>query len=283
MRHGPKTDQARRCTLAQLSVATIALSILTALVFAWVSYARPRAKMAACTRQLQQIGQAINLYRSDFSDHLPPWLSNLYPNYVKHQDIFICPSDDHRGAEGAIPPWCRGYRFAETNDCTNCTSAGSSGGMVEYGGAVVEPRTVRNADVKGVSYFYEFSISRCSCWMDFDAPMFPDVLCGNSDGVVSWREATMARVRGLYADPGAPDMRAIADAESASGNATPMVRCLWHASLDFRSTDLNKLLTLVLDGQHVYALDDHIPKGRGFPSRRWLCKPQAGPRSDRPG
>jgi len=279
MRHALKSHDARGYTLVQLLLTAMALSVLTALLFSWVSYARPRARMAACTSQLRQIGQAINLYRSDFSDHLPPWLSNLYPKYVKQQHIFICPSDDHRGTEGAIPSWCSGYQFAETDDTSSRTSAGGSDAMVEYGEALVDPRSVRNADVRGVGYFYQFGILRCSWWMDFDLPMLPDVLCGNSDGVVSWREAMMARASELDADFRASDTRAMPDPESASADETHMVYCLWHASRDSGRADVNKLLTLVLDGEHVYALDDHLVSGHGQVIPRSVslnCGPQSG-------
>ena len=255
MRHRRQTRQAYRLTLEELLLAAIIVSLATAVVLAWAREARPWARLNTCRRQLGRLGEAINLYRADFNDQLPPWLSVLHPKYVRDQRTFLCPSDKHKGMEGGTPSWFRGSQFAETDDHANCTSGDGPGEVVRYGDAYVKPKEVRNAAVRGVSYHYNFCMSRCSWWADAGRPKFPDVVCGNSDGVVSRREAMMVDVRGLSEDPAAPDTKAVADPEYATGDGTHMVRCLWRPPLRrVPRSELLGFLTLALDGQHVYAL-----------------------------
>jgi peroxiredoxin len=57
------------------------------------------AKMAACTRQMEQLGQALQKYERE-RGHWPDQLSDLYPKYVSDRALFHCPADPTAGSPG---------------------------------------------------------------------------------------------------------------------------------------------------------------------------------------
>lgn len=226
-------------TLIELLVVIAIVAILAAILMPALSRARKSAREAKCISQLKQISTTMEIYRTDYKEEttMPPWLSSMYPEYVRELRIFECPEDQSKGFEGGVPPWSKGSQFEEADDNENCTSED----LVNYGDSTgVKPSEVRNPDVKGVSYIYEFNMSRCSWWMDGGKPNFPDVVCGNEDGVVSWKEAKMTEVKGLVASStGDPSTEAEDDPNEKFGGHVPMVRCFWHTSKEWRDeTDL---------------------------------------------
>jgi len=78
--------------------------------------------------------------------------------------------------------------------------------------------------------------------MDQGKPMFPDALCGNSDGVVAWREARMAYEEGHI------------DRDLKLEGHVPMVRCYHHASPDWREAE-EHALNLSYGNHNVYKSD----------------------------
>ena len=50
-----------------------------------------------CKKNLTTMYEAITAYRRDHKD-LPAWLSELVPNYIKNQNIFVCPTVKKTGA-----------------------------------------------------------------------------------------------------------------------------------------------------------------------------------------
>ena len=233
-------------TLIELLVVVAIIGVLAAILLPALAAARRRTREAKCTTQLRQISQCMQMYKVDFKDRMPPWLSNMYPNHIRDHRIMICPQDGSKGLDGSRPDWAREDvdQFKETDDTESCTSGDDPDELVSYGDAKnVKPKVVRNQEVKGVSYLYEFNISRCSWWMDQGKSMSPDMVCGNGDGVVAWKEVRMAEMEGLVGDP-----------DQKFEGHVPMVRCFHHASSDWRESK-DHALNLSYGNHNVYKSD----------------------------
>ena len=115
---------ARAFTLLELLIVAIVLVIAAALLIWAFPRGRRSTVCGGCVWNLRTISHAIAIYRVDYRDELPPWLSNLYPAYAKDKRVFLCPADRSKGLEGGIPPWSKGSQFGETDDNANCTSVG---------------------------------------------------------------------------------------------------------------------------------------------------------------
>ena len=244
-------------TLIELLVVVVIIGVLAAILLPALAAARRHTREAKCINQLRQISHCMQMYKVDFKDRMPPWLSNMYPNHIRDHRIMICPQDGSKGRDGSRPDWAREEvdQFKETDDTESCASSDDPDELVSYGDATnVKPKEVRSQDVKGVSYLYDFNISRCSWWMDQGKPMFPDTVCGNGDGVVAWNEARMADVEGLVADPSNPNMTAVPDSEQKFEGHVPMVRCFHHASSDWRESK-DHALNLSYGNHNVYKSD----------------------------
>ncbi len=231
-------------TLIELLVVIVIIGILAAILMPALSIARKKARESRCIANLNQFYKAFEMYGTDYPKDRPPWLSNMYKNYISDKRLYICPNDAvYQGTEGGVPPWSRGSQFEEADDTENCTSGDAADELVTYGDSTnVKPKDVRNPEIKACSYMYEFNMSRCSWWMDGGKPMYPDVVVGNHDGVVSWREAKETEVQGLVEDPSDPDNKAIEDREEKYDGWVPIIRCFWHVSknwLDKRDLVLN--------------------------------------------
>lgn len=243
-------------TLIELLVVIAIIGILAAILMPALARARKNAREAKCISQLKQIATALEFYKIDFKDEQPPWLSVMYPKHMRDERIFWCPEDISKGFEGSVPPWSKGSQFEETDDTENCTAGDDADELVTYGDSEdVKPKDVRNPDLKGVSYMYEFGMSRCSWWMDGGKPLFADVVCGNQDGVVSWYEAKVTEIKGLVEDGADPDNKAVEDPNEKYGGHVPVVRCFWHTSQQWRDnwpTGVDFALNLACGHTNVY-------------------------------
>ena len=96
-------------TLIELLVVIAIIAILAAILFPVFSRAREKARQAACSSNLKQLGLAVKMYSSDWDECLPRvcsrgtpagcpglpwkcWMSDIYP-YVKNWELFCCPSE----------------------------------------------------------------------------------------------------------------------------------------------------------------------------------------------
>jgi len=215
----------RAFTLIELLVVIAIIAILVAILLPVLSRVKQQGWMADCTSQLNQFGKAIAIYQSNFEDYTPPWLSVLYPQYIKAEQLFTCPADESDGTAGVIPTYVTQgeNKFLETWDAEGNTCETPPG-----------VQGMRNTDIKRCSYLYEFCWAECSWWT---GGIFPDQgqYNGNGDGYVSWLEAKYTERKGLAEDAGG---NIVTYDDEAYGGHVPILRCFWHTNEnDFRDAD----------------------------------------------
>ena len=214
MRWASRLFQRLCFTLIELLVVIAIIGILAGILLPVLARARERARRAKCTSNLKQFGTLLATYRLAHDDFDPPWMSVLYPEYLRADELFICPSDPDLGKNGIQPLFVGRVpkKFWEIYD-TDQTTCTEPAGVLE----------MRNTDINADSYSYEFSWSKCSWWAGTD---FPDQAKyrGNEDGVVSWREAKRMEQYG-YVEAGG-EIKQLDD--EAYGDHVPVLRCFWH-------------------------------------------------------
>ena len=147
-------------TLIELLVVIAIIAILAAILFPVFSQARDKARQAACTSNLKQVGLALLQYAQDYDGFFPAayaypfcwdncprliWADYCQP-YIKNTQIFACPStprnfvlgDDVRRCAPTIAmwgdpplgtttrPWPFGYMWNEGYDDGNEWSNGGA-------------------------------------------------------------------------------------------------------------------------------------------------------------
>jgi len=228
-------------TLIELLVVIVIITILAAILLPAFQKARESSRVASCTNNLHQFSVAFNMYRVDYEDDLPPWLSRLYPKYITNKELLICPNDESEGEDGGRPdrdPF-KGTvsQFTECDDNDNNTAADHE---VQYGDVMVKPKEIRNPDIHACSYMYEFNIALCSWWGE---GLYPDE-AGNNDGVVSWKEAKKyVEMLGLQPD-------GTYDKTVAYRGHVPVIRCWQHIGQRWDSKAV--VLNLAVEDENVY-------------------------------
>ena len=241
-------------TLIELLVVIAIIGILAAFLLPALSSAKARAKVTQCQNNIHQFDLALKTYELDFiDDPLPPWMSNLYPNYVAAKKLYLCPLDPTNGRHGGKPPWQddEAQHFVETWD------------FKDSGAEAKDPEAyaVQNHDIEANSYIYEFCAAECSWWnagyewpegsgnfATLDAVNMVDRIHASGDTIVSWREVKEWEVIRV-------------------GAWTPMLRCFWHTDQDFENDKINVL--------NLGAYDHQIYKS-GTSGDSWKYRGQGG-------
>ena len=153
-------------SLLELLAVIVILGMLAGLGAPMVISAQRQARQADCRSNLRQFGIALAAYRSDHNGLNPPWLSNLFPDYIDGKDVYLCKSD-------------RDIRRSTSNYHPIPTELHDQYGFDYY--TEVEDfgtgrENGRNNEINLNSYFYEFSAAECT-WdheeahdMDGEAP-----------------------------------------------------------------------------------------------------------------
>ena len=131
-------------------VVTI-IGILATMTTSVVGAARRQARQTDCKSNLRQMGVAILVYRGEHNGANPPWLSNLYPEYLDDRRVFICRSDKGKGLgpirPADLPKKAEPEKFPE---------------VIDNDSGIHERHEAQNTNVRANSYFYEFSAADCS-------------------------------------------------------------------------------------------------------------------------
>lgn len=112
--------------------------------------AREKANQASCINQLKQFSLACSIYRSDFRDRFPYWLSTLYPDYVPTQKLYRCPMD--KKFDGDPHPYDTSSNTAAFLYDKEGTASADSSGKPNFGTS-----KKKNLTSKGISYLYQMS------------------------------------------------------------------------------------------------------------------------------
>lgn len=126
------------------------ISILMTMITTVVTDGRRQARQTDCKSNLRQMGIAILVYRGEHNNANPPWLSNLYPEYLDDLRGFVCKSDHNRGM-GTIRP----------KDLPGETDPNKFSEVIDNDFGVHSRHSDQNTDVKANSYFYEFNAAEC--------------------------------------------------------------------------------------------------------------------------
>jgi len=238
-------------TLVEMLVVIIIISILAGFLMPTLTRVRAAAYTVRCANRMRQLASGVQQYMNDYKVH-PPWLSTMYPNYIADKRMYICPADTSYppGSEGRCDddiPSGLIDQYAELDDTESCEATEPvyvGVGRYDPSCELVGADTLRNPEIRGCSYSYEFACPRCTYWLGAD---FPDKL-GNADGVISWREVK------IYAEQeGYIDVHRTVDPDRKFGGRVPLIRCFWHnPKLNYDNMNESRVLNFASGDGNIY-------------------------------
>jgi prepilin-type N-terminal cleavage/methylation domain-containing protein len=202
-------------TLVEMLAVIVVIAVLASSVAYSVSKAKALARQADCKSSMRQLGAAILVYRSDpvNKGRNPPWLSNLYPDYVDDLHLFVCRSDPGHGtgrtrAPDLTPEDATAQKFPETVDNISNPARLSAGGAYPSGCSLAA-----NGAVSACSYFYEFSSAYC------DPNWNKPGMDADGNGKTCWWEYKEYQL--VHGDEASTN-------QPYSSSRMPMIRCYHH-------------------------------------------------------
>jgi prepilin-type N-terminal cleavage/methylation domain-containing protein len=138
-------------TLLEMLAVMFIIAILATMMTSVVGAGRRQARQTDCKSNLRQMGVAILVYRGEHNGANPPWLSNLYPDYLDDKRVFICRSDKGKGVSVIRPA-----------DLPEKAEPGKFLEVIDNASGIHARHETQNTNVLANSYFYEFSDAVCS-------------------------------------------------------------------------------------------------------------------------
>jgi prepilin-type N-terminal cleavage/methylation domain-containing protein len=145
-------------TLIELLVVIVIIGLLGSALVVSVQSSYKQARQANCKSNLRQFGVALTIYRGEHDNQTPPWISNLYPDYVDDRGLYICRADKNGGTDRPRPE----DLVRLINDTGNSADQSSYWDNQRNGNAL------RNQAITCCSYFYEFSVASAKGWYGGD-------------------------------------------------------------------------------------------------------------------
>jgi len=244
----------RSFTLIEMLVVIVIISILAGLLMPALMAARRRSRIASCKSNLHQFALAIEMYKTDYSDFYPPWLSTLYPTYgVETPEVYLCPSDTNRGAQGGVPDWFSDPQYGasqfEEIDDTEQRGIDLQGDNSPDAVTEKEIRKYRNPEIKFCSYTFEFAWTKCTWWGDMTQDASGHIWADfDQNGYVSWLEAKRTEQKGMVRYEAG---KIVVDPDKIYDGRVPIVRCFWHAR-EGKDLAIETALNLACENKNIY-------------------------------
>jgi type II secretory pathway pseudopilin PulG len=211
-------------TIVELLVVIAIIGIIAALLLPALNKARSMAKQAACLSNLRQIGTGMQLYKSDYntkhsegtaSEINVPFISLLFPDYLKSNKIYQCPSDLNKELNPALTDNDPAWRAKIDNDWSDVYDRPSTDNVTNVG-----VHGYRHNDAVGnVSYFYE--MSDCVCNFGFNGTTRAASGLPENPADTTW-----AMWKEIQLKKGGDEKNPWGTGYSASN--FPIARCFWH-------------------------------------------------------
>lgn len=95
-------DRTRAVTLVELLIVIVIFTATFASLTPLVNRMKDRANIIKCSNNVRMISLALHMYAADHDEAFPGKLTELYPDYIKKEKIFICPASSAREAADKI-------------------------------------------------------------------------------------------------------------------------------------------------------------------------------------
>ncbi len=124
--------------------ATVGVVVWAVITLGWEVF--KRAEDARCRDNLKAISLALDMYKTAWTNRLPPYLAALLPMLEHRREKLVCPADVNRGRSGCLPAWLRPhYQQMFT--------------YVDLDGPTDDPET--SSDTVPCSYLYTANVYPC--------------------------------------------------------------------------------------------------------------------------